>query len=387
MRTRHQDGWVEERGSRNKRWYGHYYVYVTNESGKEIRRHVGVQLGEKAKLRKWEAEKKLRGIIAAHTKGQPRSDHQTFAWFTRERFLPMKSPLWAPSTRETNQYNLEHHILPTLGEVSLSDLDKFRCQVFLNGVAEAGFSFTVVDHCRTMLKAILEEAVDAELIGKNPARKLVNPETRESEKPVLEKADSRMLIDSLPFRDRLVAMIAAFCAMRPGEIFGLRWSSWRGDHFHIEGTAWRGTLRPGKAKTKGSKTSVVIPDVLQPLLKAWRDENLSTQSDALIFPSEKGTPLRPENWLRRRIKPAAAALGISTPVNFQVLRRTFATNAQGHGNAKDVQVHLRHADIATTLGIYTQPIDMNVRKLVNAVADDVMSAKQSGAKSLTERLQ
>ena len=63
------------------------------------------------------------------------------------------------------------------------------------------------------------------------------------------------------------------------------------------------------------------------------------------------------------------------PVNFQVLRRTFATNAQDHGSAKDVQTHLRHTDITTTLGVYTQPIDENVRKLVNAVADDVMNAE------------
>ena len=175
--------------------------------------------------------------------------------------------------------------------------------------------------------------------GKNPARKLVNPETKEPEKHVLQKADSRILLDSLPLRDRLIAMIAAFCAMRPGEIFGLRWSSWRGDHFHIEGTAWRGTLHPGKAKTKGSKAPVAIPDVLMPLLKAWREESQNAQDDALVFPSEKGTPIRPENWLRRRIKPIAAVLGITSPVNFQVLRRTFATNAQGHGNAKDVQTH------------------------------------------------
>jgi integrase len=70
--------------------------------------------------------------------------------------------------------------------------------------------------------------------------------------------------------------------------------------------------------------------------------------------------MRPENWLCRRVKPIAVAVGITVPVNFQVLRRTFATNAQGHGNAKDVQTHLRHTDIATTLDVYTQPIDANV---------------------------
>jgi integrase len=375
MRTRHQDGWVEERGLRHKRWYGHYYIYVADESGKETRRHIGVQLGEKAKLRKWEAEEKLRKIIASATKAQPKPNSLTLDWFTRERFLPMRQPQWELSTRETNLYNLEKHILPALGSKALCELEKFHCQVFLNGLAEKGFSFTVVDHCRTMLKAILEEAVDADLIGKNPARKLVNPETKASEKHVLPKTDSRLLLDSLPFRDRLMAMIAAFCAMRPGEIFGLRWSSWRGDHFHIEGTAWRGILRPGKAKTKSSKASVAIPDMLQPFLKMWRDQNAAADDQALIFPSEKGTPMRPENWLRRRIKPIAKAAGILGPVNFQVLRRTFATNAQGHGNPKDVQTHLRHTDIGTTLNEYTQSLPESVRKLVNDVTNDVMTSE------------
>ncbi len=387
MRTRHQEGWVEERGGRVRRWYGHYYVYETNQKGTEIRRHRGVQLGDKSKLRKWEAEERLRDHIAKASKHLPAGDRLTLEWFTRERFLPMREPQWAPSTRETNLYHLEHHILPALGNTPLAGLDKFKCQVFLNTLAQRNFSFTIVDHSRTMLKAILEEAVDADLIGKNPARKLVNPETKEPEKHVLPKAQARALLDSLPFRDRLMAMIAAFCAMRPGEIFGLRWSSWRSDHFQIEGTAWRGTLRPGKAKTKGSKAPVTIPDVLFPALQMWREQNANVPADALMFPSEKGTPMRPENWLRRRVKPMAKALNISTPVCFQVLRRTFATNAQGKGSMKDVQSHLRHASITTTMDEYTQAVPESVRKLVNAVTDEVMSSESKPGPALVRRVQ
>jgi len=446
MRTRHQSGHVEVRGTVRKRWYGIFYTYVRDASGKEVRRHMGVALGDKGKLQKWEAKAKLGKFIAAaaaieeqlrrliiergldsdqqatlqekvqslisseddpelgaaralaflNTWVQPAGDHLTLEWFTRERFLPMKEAGWAPSTRETNLYNINRHILPALGLVPLAKLDKFRCQTFLNDLARPrngaahGFSFTVIDHNRTMLKAILEEAVDAELIGRNPARKLVNPETQEPEKLVLPKDQARALLDALPFRDRLMAMIAAFCAMRPGEIFGLRWSSWRGDHLQIEGTAWRGVLRPGKAKTKGSKTSIALPDVLMPALKTWREHCGNPPAEALMFPSEHRTPMRPENWLRRRIKPIAARLAITVPVNFQVLRRTFATNAQGYGNPKDVQAHLRHTDIATTLDVYTQTVPESVRKLVNAVARDVMTAEPPAIEepsALTRRVQ
>lgn len=109
-----------------------------------------------------------------------------------------------------------------------------------------------------------------------------------------------------------------------------------------------------------------------------------------MFPSEHRTPMRPENWLRRRIKPIAARLAITVPVNFQVLRRTFATNAQGYGNPKDVQAHLRHTDIATTLDVYTQKVPESVRKLVNAVAHDVMTAEPPAIEDpepLTRRVQ
>lgn len=372
VRTRHQDGWVEERGKRHKRWYGHYYTYEMTPEGKERRRHVGVQLGEKAKMRKWEAEQALRRAISAAAVGIPQCDEQTLRWFVEQRFLPLKMARWEPSTRETNLGLFKNQILPALGDEPIGKLDKFKCQMFLNKLAEDDYSFTIVDHCRTTLKAIFAEAVDADLVLKDPTRKLENPVTRDQEKLVLANSDARRLLDSLPFRDRLIAMIAAFCAMRPGEIFGLRWSSWRGDHFQIEGTAWRGVLRPGKAKTKGSKAPIVIPDALRPLMDFWRAKNEAPQ-DALIFPSTKGTPMRPENWLRRRIKPTAEELGIKGSVCFQVLRRTFATNAQVFGNPKDVQAHLRHASITTTMDVYTQPVGASVRKLVNDVTDGVLS--------------
>ena len=180
MRSRHQDGWVEERGHKVKRWYGHYYVYVKDEDGREVRQHRGIMLGEKAKLRKWEAENKLREEIKKATKGVPVGEGCTLAWFTQEKFVPMKAKSWAPSTR-----------------------------------------------------------------------------------------------------------------------------------------------------------------------------------DPLIFPSESGTPMRPENWMRRRLKP-------------------------DHGsNPKDVAAHLRHSNVGTTLNHYTQSIPANVRKLVNAVAEDVTA----GEKLLTERIQ
>jgi len=44
----------------------------------------------------------------------------------------------------------------------------------------------------------------------------------------------------------------------------------------------------GEAKAKGSKAFVVIPDVLQPIMEMWRQQNAGAGPDALIFPGETG---------------------------------------------------------------------------------------------------
>lgn len=75
-----------------------------------------------AKMRQREAVETLRKIVAVADKSQPSAAHLTLEWFTRERFLPMPEPQWAPSTRETNLCNIQRHILPSLGASSLSEI-------------------------------------------------------------------------------------------------------------------------------------------------------------------------------------------------------------------------------------------------------------------------
>jgi hypothetical protein len=59
-RDRHQSGWVEEVGKRVKKWMGFWYVYIKNADGSETRRRKKKILGVKSKMKKWEAEERLR---------------------------------------------------------------------------------------------------------------------------------------------------------------------------------------------------------------------------------------------------------------------------------------------------------------------------------------
>ena len=51
-------------------------------------------------------------------------------------------------------------------------------------------------------------------------------------------------------------------------------------------------------------------------------------------------------------------------LNFQILRRTMATQAQNMGSVKDIQAHLRHARPDTTANEYMQALPASVQQMV-----------------------
>jgi len=118
---------------------------------------------------------------------------------------------------------------------------------------------------------------------------------------------------------------------------------------------------------------VALPGAIVTRLREWRQaQRKAPADDALIFPSQRGTPIHPSNYLKRFLKPLADKLGIPG-VNYQVFRRTFATHFQRHATIKEAQTQLRHTDAATTLGIYTQTIPEQLAAAVEAYDQEIAS--------------
>jgi integrase len=342
-----------------RQWRGHYYVYVQCEDGTEIRRHKMVTLGPKAKLKKFEAEQKLREIIAREVGGGAtrQDDSVLFEWFWTNRFLPLKT--WRRSTRDAVVYVMDNHVLPRFGKTRLCDLRKFDLQTHVNSLAQK-YSKSVVDKARTWIRAILEEAVEQEYLQKNPARKLVMPPTRETCKRFLTPQEYRKMLSVLKGRDLLIFRLFILCAFRPGELFALRWRAFRGDALRIEEAVYRGKL--GRPKTKGSAALVTLTHSLSEELRAWYKESGSPAPDAFIFPSERGKPIDAHNYLRRDVlRPAAESVGIKE-ITFQALRRTFATHFHRVGTVEDQQSQMRHSNAQTTMNVYTQAVSESLKE-------------------------
>ena len=116
-------------------------------------------------------------------------------------------------------------------------------------------------------------------------------------------------------------------------------------------------------------------------MRSWHTACPDNSPEALIFATVgkgrnqgKMVPLDGKNFLQQRIHPIAEKLGIPKRlVNFQVLRRTLATDLQKFGTVKDTQAVLRHASPVMTLNEYVQPIPESVRNAVNNRTRSVLS--------------
>jgi integrase len=161
-------------------------------------------------------------------------------------------------------------------------------------------------------------------------------------------------------------------ALRPSELFALRWRSFDDvDALSITETIYKGKIRP-YGKTDGSLTDVHLPSGLAEELRLWKQEtatksrNGSASQDAFIFPNSRGGFLDTGNYRNRVLNPLAEKLGLPK-LNFQVMRRTMATQAQAMGSVKDIQAHLRHAKADTTANEYMQELPESVKRMVGSV--------------------
>src|ERR1019366_7625317 len=179
---------------------------------------------------------------------------------------------------------------------------------------------SVVVKCWTLLKSILESAVDDDLLAKNPMRKVQHPKTKLPAKPVLAADLLRQVLDAVAADafNSAVFHVAVFCAMRTSEVFGLRWRSFCDDHFLIRDSAWRGKLLQDATKT--GERSVYIPAATRDAILRWRKASRFTGPDDMIFCNAVGGTMDAHNFNNRVM--AALRDKLKLPVlTFQVLRR------------------------------------------------------------------
>jgi integrase len=396
----YQEGIVYEKGARIKKWYGQFRVYLQDQQGKEVSKNKKVVLGLKSKLRKHEAEERLREIIRLHNGRTPAEravlppdDSVTFDWFVKEKYLPLRRGKWSPATKKNTEFEINRYLVEKLKGTALRHIGLFELQTLLNNLAEK-FSDSIVRHAFVNLKSIMKVAKKLKVLSENPAEELEMPVTRPVKKPTISAEQIKALVESIEdAQDKCLMSIGLFCALRTSEAFGPKWKAYLGDRLVIETTAYEGQVYD-RVKTEESRNAVPIPEDIQPIIEAWKRKCADTSPEALMFSTfgrgkRQGmrVPFRPKNFLKWRIYPITDKLGIPRKlVTFQVMRRTLGTDLQEHGTMKDAQTALRHASIKTTANVYMQPIPASVTAALNSRTRAVLTKKQRDSGEISEAM-
>jgi integrase len=369
MGKSHQAGWITLRG---KRWYGYYRKQIKDPETETVRAvKVPVRLGLKTQMTKLAAREALRVEIAKQTgkiaDGRVLKDGTvTFEWFVRNRYFPLRKGDWRPETAREKTAQIEIDLISKFGLEAIESIDKFELQTHVNDLAKR-YSQDRVKQARSYLKSIFDEAIDQEFLVNDPSRKLKIPKNlRPKDKQILTWEQLRAVLTAATRRDRLLLMLDMTDALRPSELFAIRWRTFDGENMlDLTETVYRGEIR-SFGKTPKSLGKMHLPDDLAAELRQWKLDCPNPTPDAFMFPNADGGFMDTSNYRSRVLKPLADSLEIPK-LNFQVIRRTIATRAQSLGSVKDIQSHLRHSRADTTANEYMQELPESVQQMVGTV--------------------
>ncbi|MFD8419826.1 hypothetical protein [Streptomyces sp. NPDC059466] len=127
----------------------------------------------------------------------------------------------AARSRERHESVIRLYLLPTFGEHLLSSITTGQVRAWRTAYLTRTGEPTVVKAYRIM-RAVLNTAVDDELIRRNPCRIKGADRYDVPERPVLSVAEVYAVADAMAPRYRLLVLMAAFTGLRFGEPASLR---------------------------------------------------------------------------------------------------------------------------------------------------------------------
>lgn len=276
----------------------------------------------------------------------------------RGAWLPPAEPTAAPVTvrayaeawlagRDLEQTTKDHyrqlfddHILPVFGDDAVIAVKPSAVREWHSQVARADGKVkdrpTARAHAYGLLRTMMNTAVADELISANPCRVRGGGQVKRAVRirpatlPELEA-----ITKAINVRYQLMVLLAAWCALRFGELAELRRSDVdvKNGIVHVRRgvTRTKGKRIVKDPKSEAGKRPVNIPPHLLPVVRKHLREHVAVGRDALVFPSAGDvTQHMAPSTLYRVFYPAREAAG-RPDLRFHDLRHTGATLAAATG--------------------------------------------------------
>jgi integrase len=283
-------------------------------------------------------------------------------------------PMYKHSTQKHRRFMLKKHLLPQFGELAVSDVTRQVIQAYVAHLTQAGYAPKSIDHIHDVLSAILRTAVKWGHLHENPARGVDLP-TLKCVRPkwALTRAQAAALVAALPSLARTLVGLAILSGLRRGELFALRWKDVNEDArlLTVREAVYDGTF--STPKTQAGSRQIPLSDAALRLIMDRKAQAKNVAPDTLMFATRLGKPISPNNVLRRAIFPACERLEIPR-ATWLTFRRTYSSWSHDRGvPGKIVAQLMGHANVDTTLNVYTQVLDGSVRAAVEKIGDELFT--------------
>ena len=356
---------------------GHFNRRFTEAAtGKIIRQQPSFVIGRLADMTEAQARRRCRERVEIECGLLP-DQRSTVSWFITHRWIPLREGTWRKSTRQTN-LELLKLITDRFGLTAVADMDLVEMQSWVNDLARKR-SGSAVKHIRIFLKSIFAEAAEQDFIRKNPARLLRLPKLRPVRREYLTEQEIKKLMKATRFfpRERALLKLIFVTALRPSELFALRWRCLDKDFqtLTLYESVYRGVLRPYTKTTEEGDTQFItsrIPGVISDALLLWHSKAEFREPDDFIFSNDSGGFWWKENYQNRVLNELADRAEVKR-FNFQMLRRSVATHLQHLGSPKDTAAVMRHRKADTAQAHYVQEIDESVREALDKLAKELFT--------------
>ena len=341
---------------------GTYSIYTDKAGGEHILCRVYVEGKQYGATGASKMEARQKATIKAYApkpdvptgRQMPLSTHM-------EAWLDAGEKHWAASTARGNRQNYERFIKKQLGAVPLGELTPALLQTWVRSLPTLGYQH----RCRKLLRWCLAEAVDLEILERNPCRNLKVPR-EDGRQPQAWDAAQALAFWNLPKELHYQAyfVLALSFPARPEEILGLRWGNvglTDGTVRVVEARAtFAGVTVAGKTKTPESRRTVNIgPEALE-VLRRWKavqgEQRLGMgrawHGEDLVCTNAAGEPMHYHSLYKVFVRLAKAA-GLP-PIHLYELRHTVitgwgrggipievASSAAGHANSRITQAIYR----------------------------------------------
>jgi len=224
--------------------------------------------------------------------------------------------------------------------------------------------------------------------GENPVFAVRQSTKRMRVTEPLEAAEFRALMLKLSQKMRVIGIVAATTGLRISEVLGLKWKDidWKTLQMDVTRSVVDGIV--GKCKTETSRKPVPIDSFTAGELLAWKKETCYAGPEDWVFASERVQGKMPpwsDTLLDRFLQPAARKAGITKWIGFHTFRHTYSTLLKGNNeDVKVVQELMRHANISTTMNVYTKALTPAKREAQSRVVDVLMDRSRNVVESPAE---